>query len=98
VENKMNMDEYIVQLSKGEREIVQNIKSFKIVAIGVMLLGMGGIGLGIYSIWFRPMTSDAKQIVLSLFGYSIGFIIMGWLLNKMCKIIQKINKFYKSRE
>jgi len=85
----------MLQLSKGEKEILQSVKAFRIIAISIILIGIAGLGLGFYSMWFRPMTQDAKRLLVTLIGYSIGFIIVGWLLNKICCILQKIKEQMK---
>jgi ABC-type dipeptide/oligopeptide/nickel transport system permease component len=82
----------MLQLSKEDRELLHNVIHFRIVAISLIFLGIAGIGLGIYSIWVRPMMRDAMGLVVTLILYSIGYIVIGWILNKICQVLQKINE------
>ena len=86
----------MLKLSKKDREILQGVKVFRTVAIGLIFFGIAGIWLGIYSIWFRPIAQDAMRIVVSLMIGSVVYIIMGWLLNRICQVLQKINDQIKN--
>ncbi len=82
----------MLQLSSEDRLLLQGIKVYRVLAIALIFIGIGGIAMGFYSIWFRPMTRDSQQITITLILYSIGYVAVGWVLVKICRFLQKFEK------
>jgi uncharacterized membrane protein YqjE len=97
VENKYKqiLEGHMLQLTREDRLLIQGIKIYRVVGIFLAFIGISGIGMGMYSIWFRPMTRDSQQITITLILYSIGYIAVGWLLVKICRFLQKIENQVK---
>ena len=85
--------DFMSSLSKNERHLLRYITVYKLFGMILVAIGIGGIALGWYSIKFRPMDEDARQLIHTLIGYSVGFIMFGWLFSSLCRMVQKFRSF-----
>jgi len=81
---------HVIELSKHDKQVLQGLKIYRIVAIILIFVGIGGIGIGLYSICFRQMSPDSFQIVITLILYSIGYVALGGLLCKINRLLKKL--------
>ncbi len=81
-----------MELNKSEKSILKHISSLKAVSTIITLFGLVGFFLGLFSIFFREMSSDARPLNFSLIVYSIGVFFLGYLLRQACAIIEKLKR------
>ncbi len=88
----INRENISPHFSKNETGVLQNLKTFKVVAMCVSGFGVLGILTGIYCYIYRPMSSSEAAIVSVLIFNSIGFAALGYYFYVMTKIVEKLKK------
>jgi hypothetical protein len=61
------------------------LKTYSFFAIGQLIIGIMGIGLGLWVEFFRPSSPGELMINRSLIFYSIGFVASAFMLFSLIK-------------
>ena len=81
-----------MQLTKNEKSVLKYLLTLKTVSMIIKLLGLASLFLGIYAIFFRSMSPEARSLNFTLVGYSVGIFILGCLLMQAYSMIGKLQK------
>jgi len=86
------------KLSKNQQSCVEQIVSRKLFSIFIFIVGIFGILTGIYSLFFNSLPPGERSLNMTLIGYSIGFVFMGYFLYQAYVIIGKLTSADLSSE
>jgi hypothetical protein len=82
----------MTKLTKSQQAAIEHLASLKIVGIFVALAGLIGLLFGLFTVFFSSMSSDVKQLSITLICFSFGILIVGCLLRQAYNIIEKLYK------
>lgn len=82
----------MTQLTKSQQGTIKHLSSLKIVSIFVGLAGLIGLLFGLYTVFFSSMSTDVKQLTITLICFSFGILILECLLRQAYNIIEKLYK------
>ena len=82
----------MTKLTKSQQAAVEHLSSLKIVSLFIGLAGLISLLFGLYTVFFSSMSSDVKQLSITLICFSFGVLILGCLLRQAYNIIEKLYK------